>query len=433
MVLVTLPVRAQQLPSGEPLFVTASVDNDRPYIGQQITYIVKIYVRSGFPHRVHYQPPTFAGFWDPGETEEHEPSEIIEARDYRVIERRTILFPSVVETLTIETGVLTARDSEESIVVESNPVRVDVRPLPTGTPARFTGAVGRFEVSADVDTTTIRINESVQMTVKIEGSGNIDALPDPSWSAFQGWRAIESPVVASSYVIDGRLAGSRTYERVLVPETAGELAIPGISYTYFDPDLEQYAQAETSPIVVSIAAVEGVPSAPPTVVETEDDRAVQGAKRIKAVPSAVRKSGGEMTDSAVFWAMWCLPFLAIAGAVVWRRRREAWEASLADSRRRNALPNAKSALASAVAGGDDHDIAAADAVLSYMSDRFGEPLTGLTQEALGQQLRGAGVPAEVGGAGRPHPGLGRGSKVHAWGTVCRSGPHRTRHAATDRA
>ena len=279
--------------------------------------------------------------------------------------------------------------------MESVPVMVDVRPLPTEAPAGFTGAVGRFEVSADVDTTTIRMNESVQLTVKIEGSGNIDALPDPSWPEFQGWRVIESPAVASSEIIDGRLVGSRTYERVLVPEIAGELAVPGISYTYFDPDLEQYAQTATSPIVISIAAVDGVTSVPPSVVGAEGDRDAQGAKRIKAVPPSVRKSGGEMTDSVIYWAMWGLPLLAIAGAGVWRRRRDALEAALADSRRRNALPNAKSALASAVADGDDHDIAASGAVLSYLSDRFGEPLTGLTREALGQQLREAGVPAGV--------------------------------------
>ena len=397
MLLTALPVRAQQSPADESLFVTASVDNDRPYIGQQITYVSKIYQRSGFPYKVHYEPPTFAGFWKPRPTEQSELSETIDSEEYRVIELTTILFPGVVETIEIEPGVLTANTSEGSIVIESVAVPIDVRPLPTGAPAGFTGAVGRFQVSAESDTTAIRMNESVQLTVKIEGSGNIDALPDPSWPEFQGWRVIESPAVASSEIIDGRLVGSRTYERVLVPEMTGELTVPGISYTYFDPDLEQYAQTAASQIVISIAAVDGEPSVPPSVVGAEDDRAVQGARRIKAVPPSVRKSGGELTDSVVYWAMWFLPLLAIAGAVVWRRRRDAWEASLADSRRRNALPNAKSALASAVADGDDHDIAASGALLSYLSDRFGEPLTGLTREALGQQLRRAGVPAEVAG------------------------------------
>ena len=395
------PVRAQQLPSDEPLFVTASVDNDQPYIGQQITYISKIYQRADFPHRFRYEPPSFSGFWNPRATEKEPPleyRETINSTEYGVFELRTILFPSVVETLNIEPGVLTAsaRPSEGPIVVESIPVPVDVRPLPTGGPSGFTGAVGRFEVSAGVDTTTARMNESVQLTVRVEGEGNIEALPAPSWPKLQGWREVESPTVVSSEVIDGKLVGSRTYEIVLVPETASDLTVPEISYTYFDPDLEEYNQTTTSPIVVTIAAADGAPPLPPSSAGgAEDERTSLGAKRIRAAPPALRKSGGAMTDSAVYWAMWCLPLLAIAGAAVLRRRRDAREAALADSRRRNALPNARSTLARAEADGDDHSVAAADAVLSYVSDRFGVSLTGLTREALVERLMDAGVANEL--------------------------------------
>ena len=102
-----------------------------------------------------------------------------------------------------------------------------------------------------------------------------------------------------------------------------------------------------------------------------------------------------MTSSVFFWAMWVPPLLVIVGAAVWRRRRDAWEASLADSRRRNALPNAQAALRRATAGGDNPSVAAAAALSSYLSDRLGESLTGLTREALAKRLQDAGVPAEL--------------------------------------
>ncbi len=398
MIPATLPVRAQQLPSDEPLIVTASVDNGQPYIGQQITYISRIYQRSDSSHSLHYEPPGFAGFWDVQATEQNEFNETIDSREFRVIELRTLLFPSVVETIEIEPGVLTASTSSSHapIVVEGVPVVVEVRPTPTDAPVRFTGAVGRFEVSADVDTTTARMNETVQLTVKVEGEGNIDALPAPSWPEFQGWRVVESPAVVTSDVVDGRVVGSRTYEIVLVPEMAGELTVQEISYVYYDPDKEEYVEATTSPIVVTIAEADGAPSLPPSSVDgTKDERTVPGAKRIRPVPLALRKPSGDMTDSVVYWAMWSLPLLAIAGAALWRRRRDAWEAALVDSRRRNALANAQSTLARAAAGGDDHSIAAADAVLSYLSNRLRLSLGGLTREELVQRLRDGGVPNEV--------------------------------------
>ena len=397
MVLSALPVSAQQLPSDEQLFVTASVDNDRPYIGQQITYVSKIYQRSDSSHSLHYEPPGFAGFWNVRETEQDEYDETVDSVQYRVIELRTILFPSVVETIEIEPSVLTvpASPSEELIVVESVPVLVKVRPTPEDAPSGFTGAVGRFEIAAQVDTTTVLMNQSIQLTVTIQGTGNIDALPAPSWPEFRGWRVIESPAAANSEVIDGQLVGSRTYESVLVPEVSGELSVPEISYAYFDPDREEYAQATTSPIFVSVAAADGEMPLSPSSASGEDEAALPGTKRVRAVPPYLSKSGRAMTDSVVYWAMWGLPLLAIVGAVVWRRRRDAWEAALADSRRRNALPNARSTLTRAEAGGDDHSIAAADALLSYVSDRFGVSLTGLTREALVERLRDAGVTTEL--------------------------------------
>ena len=398
IILAAPPVRAHQSPPDEPLFVTASVDNDRPYIGEQIIYISKIYQLSDFPHSLHYEPPGFAGFWKVQETEQDEYGETIDSKEYRVIELRTILFPSVVETIEIEPGILTvaAGSSEGPVIVESTPIVIEVRSTPTDGSAGFTGAVGRFEISAEVDTKTSRMNESVQLTVKIQGEGNIDALPSPSWPEFQGWRVVESPTIVSSEVVDEKLVGGRTYESVLVPELAGELTVPGISYMYYDPDREEYVEATTSPIVVSVAEAEGVPSLTPSSVGgTVDEPASTGAKRIRQVPLALRKPGGELTDSVVYWAMWCLPLLVIAGAAIWRRRRDAWEAALADSRWRNALPNAQSTLARAVADGDDHSIAAADALLSYVSDRFGVSLTGLTREALVERLRDAGVATEL--------------------------------------
>ena len=395
---VALPVHAQQPPSNEPLFIAASVDNDQPYIGQRITYISRIYQRSDFPHRLHYQPPGFAGFWNVHDTEQDEHSETIDSREYRVIELRTILFPSVVETLEIEPGVLTvsASPSEGSIVVESHPVLVNVRPTPMNAPEGFTGAVGRFEIAAEVDTTTALMNESVLLTVKVQGEGNIDALPDPAWPEFQGWRAVESPPVARSEVVDGRIVGGRTYEIILIPQMAGELSIPEIRYTYYAPDLDEYVQAATSPIVVSVAGVAGMQSPQPPLDDAPaEERDASNAKTIKAVPSSLHRSGAETTSSVVFWAMWVPPLLVMIGAAVWRRRRDAWEASLADSRRRNALPNAQDALGRAMAGGDSHSIAAAAAVSSYLSDRFGESLTGLTREALVKRLQDAGVPTDL--------------------------------------
>ena len=398
--LVVSSVHAQA-PPDESLFVRASVDNHRPYLGQQITYVFKIYQGPGLPPsagQIRYTPPGFAGFWNSQPFEQDEYTETVDSNEYRVIELRTVLFPSVVGAVAIEPAALTIPTGSSGVphVIESAPVTVDVRPLPPGAPAGFTGAVGRFSISAEVDTTTGKVNEPVQLTVKVSGEGNIEALPDPAWPEFASWRVIESPADSATLVVDGRLTGSRTYRSVLVPEKAGELTIPEIGYAYFDPDLEQFVLAATAAIGMSIADADGLSAAPPLPeVASATEREDPELRPIKAVPSSLRQSGRELIGSVVYWAAWGVPLLALAGAVAWRRRRVALEAALAASHRQNALRDAQRALARAVASGDDPRVAAAEAGLSYIGARLETPVGGLTREALLRRLREAGVPPDL--------------------------------------
>ena len=388
-----------QSPPDESLLVRASVDNHRPYLGQQIAYILRVYQGPGAPPlagRIRYAPPAFTGFWNSQSIEQDEYTETIDSNEYRVVELRTLLFPSVVGTIAIEPAALTIPNGSSGApsVIESAPVAVDVRPLPPRAPAGFTGAVGRFSISAETDAATGRVNEPVQLTVKVSGVGNFEALPDPAWPEFAGWRVIESPADAASQVVDGRLTGSRTYGIALVPEEAGELTIPEIPYVHFNPDQDEYVQAATARIVMSIADQDGLPAPPPTVAAAAEPDGPE-MRPIKAVPSSLRQSGRELTGSVAYWAVWGIPLLALAWAVAWRRRRVALEAALAVSRRQSALPDARTALARAVASGDDPRVASAEAVLSYLSARLDTPVGGLTHEALLRRLREAGVPPDL--------------------------------------
>ena len=393
---VSMPVQAQA-PPGEPLFVRASVDNDHPYLGQQITYTFKVYQSSEVTvssTQVRYKAPGFAGFWNSYPVEQDKYSETIDSGEHQVTELRTLLFSSVVGTAVIDPAglVVSIGSSGDQDLLEGPPIAIEVRSLPVGSPAGFTGAVGRFEISAEADAAIGQVNEPVQITVTVSGEGNIEALPDPSWPEFAGWRVIESPAEASTEVVAGQVTGNRTFRVILVPERAGELTIPEIGYTHFDPDSERFVQTATAPIVVSVADSDGQAAAParPDISGGEEPAETE-MRPIKAVPSSLRRSGRELTGSAAYWVAWGIPLLAVAGALAWRRRQSALESARAASLRRNALPDARSSLARAVASGSDPRIAAADAVMSYLAARLETPLAGLTREILLWQLRESGA------------------------------------------
>ena len=391
MATISVPsIHAQSQGEG-PLFVRASVDNDRPYIGQQIAYVLRIYQRSDFTKKLRYIPPSFAGLWNSQPTQRDEYTEMIGSAQYRVIELRTLLFPSVVETITIEPASLRADaglpGGPDSL--ESEPVGVGVRPLPTGAPPGFVGAVGRFEISAEVNATIGTVNEPVLLTVKVTGDGNIEALPDPTWPEFSGWRAIESPPTSEAEVMDGRVTGIRAYELGLVPEESGDLTIPAIAYPHYDPEAERYIQIATVPIVLAIGGADGV-----SPLVSDDAEAEQSASEVrgnKPVPQELGRSRNGLTGTPVYWAAWVVPLLIIVGGAIWRRRVVVREAALATSRQQNALRNARSVLRRATEAGLDTRVASADALLSYMSDRLDVAVGGLTRDSLLQWLGEAGV------------------------------------------
>ena len=399
MSLVVLPSVHAQSPPDAPLFVRASVDNDRPYLGQQITYIFKLYQKSGVTlpsGEVRYESPDFAGFWNSQSVEQDEYTETIDSNEYRVIELQTVLFPSVLGTIAIEAAALTVSDGTAGgqSKLKAPPLTVQVRPLPSGSPGGFTGAVGRFDISAEVDLAAGQVNEPVQLRVTVSGEGNIEALPDPAWPEFDGWRVIESPADSDSQVVAGRITGSRTYGIVLVPEQAGELTIPEIGYTHFDPGLEEYVEAATAPIVISVVGADGLPEVPP-LPDPATGEEVPEIKPIKPVPPSLSQAGREFTGSTLYWAAWSIPVLVIVGAVLWRRRRARLETARAEALRRNALPDAQEALSRALTTGVDPRAATAQAVLSYLSARLETPVSGLTRQELLERIREAGVGSDL--------------------------------------
>ena len=396
---LTASAEAQQ--PDVPLFVSASVDSERPYVGQQITYIFRIHQRTDATEqkgKVEYKPPSFAGFWNAGLTEQQEFSETTPSGTYRVVELRTPLFPSVAGSITIEPGSLTVSGTgtQATETLVSSPVTIDAQPLPPDSPIGFGGAVGRFDISAQPEIRSEGEAGAVHLEVTVEGEGNLGALPDPNWPDFANWRVIESPEVSESRVVDDKLVGSRTYTLTLLPTNSGDLSIPQITYDYFDPYAESYIQTVTAPITVSIAGG-GLPKiVADSDAEPESAAGVsEGARPIKAAPPSLRREGSRLTGGTAYWAAWAVPLVAILAALAWRHRQTTLESARADSQRRNAVLNARRDMEHAISGGEDSRIAAADALLSYLAVRLNARVPRLTREELVERLRRAGVSDDI--------------------------------------
>ena len=304
-----------ELTSSKPRF-----DNDSPYLGEQIRYASKFYSADSFFIRPIHSSPDFVGFWNP---DRNRPARI--PRNHRGgrifggrIQRDTLSDHRGRHNHRTQYGGRSRRPPCPAHS-ESTPrprSKSGLRPLPLNEPASFTGAVGKYEIEASLDADSLTLGESVTMTVTISGQGNFDTLPDPVWRDAPGWRAFENDSFHRSFVQDGAINGSKTFERVLVPDAAGVFDLPPIEYSYFDPELEQYVTVSTDAMPVQVAPdPSAAPIPDPALAATEDgSMSVTDIRHIKPAPSGIGAPSDPVQLSPLIWGLGGLPVAAICGA-----------------------------------------------------------------------------------------------------------------------
>ena len=57
---------------------------------------------------------------------------------------------------------------------------IDVKPLPDGKPAGFTGAVGKFSMDVSTTKEKLKASESLEAKVEIRGNGNLNLFELPA-------------------------------------------------------------------------------------------------------------------------------------------------------------------------------------------------------------------------------------------------------------
>ena len=96
-------------------------------------------------------------------------------------ELTTWLFPTTPGQATIDPATVTTSGGffTRGAQVQSDPISIEVKPLPAGAPADFNGAVGQFEIKATPDRLSTRLGEPVTLQVELSGAGNWGTLGDP--------------------------------------------------------------------------------------------------------------------------------------------------------------------------------------------------------------------------------------------------------------
>lgn len=388
--------------SGQTFYVEAEVDKPIAYLGEQVTYTFRFYQARELMDSPHYGAPQWTGFWAERMEPQNQYLTSAGGVNYRVTELKTAIFPVVTGEQTIGPATLEIPGGffQSGQTLQTQPVTVQVQPLPTaGQPADFSGAVGRYTVRAAAEPLETHVNEPVNVYFEVSGTGNVSAVPEPAWPDVPGMRAYDahstSNTTSNNYVV----GGNKRFERLYIPEQAGEHTIPPFTLSYFDPISQTYRMASTEPIVVAVAPGAAGPVAPGG---NSQDVTLLGSdiRHIKAAPPELEDESRWVIQSVGFWAAWVAPLLMVVGAFVIQWQRHRLQGDPAYARRRRARKQAhrrlKAARQALDAGNSDGFYGELTrALITYVADKLNVPAAGLTFDGLREQLANREIPADL--------------------------------------
>ena len=212
------------------------------------------------------------------------------------------------------------------LALTSEPVTMRVQSLPTDrVPPGFTGAVGDFTLSASLSTNVVTAGDPITLTVRLTGRGPIEALKWEASSAWAGFKTYPSSTQVTNSDALG-LAGTKTFEQAVIPESPQVKEIPPISFSFFDPAQRRYRTIShpATPITVKAAAV--AVAQPVVVAATERDEAplppATDIVHIKSRPGAFAQIAPPWIERPGFLLLQCVPLALWLAALAWRRRTD---------------------------------------------------------------------------------------------------------------
>ena len=140
--------------------------------------------------------------------------------------------------------------------IQAPGIEIQVDPLPER-PANFSGGVGKFTVSAQLDKTETKANDPISMRIIVSGSGNLKLLKQPVVNLPKDFDKYEPKITDKSKLTSNGIEGSMVYDLLIVPRHQGKYEIPPVELTYFDTAENAYKTVKSEAFTLDVAKGSG--------------------------------------------------------------------------------------------------------------------------------------------------------------------------------
>ena len=140
--------------------------------------------------------------------------------------------------------------------IQAPGIEIQVDPLPER-PANFSGGVGKFNVSAQLDKTETKANDPISMRIIVSGTGNLKLIKQPVVNLPKDFDKYEPKVTDKSKLTTNGIEGSMVYDLLIVPRHQGKYEIPPVEFTYFDTAENAYKTVKSESFTLDVAKGSG--------------------------------------------------------------------------------------------------------------------------------------------------------------------------------
>ncbi len=392
---------------GPDVFLDASIDKPRPYVNEQVTLSVRFFTAVNLLGNPQYSPPELSGFISEDLPPERHGERVVNGRRYYFSEIKTALFPLRPGRASIGPAKVGCQVESQAAwdpfspdffnkffsqagggvpkVLQSRPITVEARPLPAqGKPSDFSGAVGRFRLAASLDRSSARVGDAVTLAVKVEGEGNIKSIAAPTLPPLPSFRSYDTVSSFNTSKTGDVVGGAAVFKTLIVPRAPGNLEVPPVTFSYFDPKSGSYRTLRTTALPLKVApapAGEASKASPsPETAEAPELTAVSNDIRyLKTAPveSWATKALGAVSRGGSTHA---IPLFLLILAFSWAKYSDFKAQNPSVERARRAWRAAQARLKAA---SEQTDPARVPSVLyetmrRYLADKLHEPPASLT-------------------------------------------------------
>lgn len=404
--------------SGADLFIKVSANKRRVHEQEPVLLTYKVYTLVDLT-QLNGKMPDLKGFHTqevPLPQQKSFKLETVNGRPYRTVTwSQYVMFPQVTGKLTIPAitfdGIVVQQNRsvdpfeaffnggsgyvEVKKKIKAPGLTIEVDPLPTR-PANFSGGVGRFSISAQLNKPTVKANNPVSLRVIVSGIGNLKLVKEPVVNFPKDFDKYDAKITDQTKLTANGVEGNMIFDIMAVPRHQGNFTIAPVELVYYDTGSNAYKTIRTQPIALNVEKGDGSGSMSDFTGQGDVEQLNKDIRYIKTGPTSLHGIDEFFFGSVGYWVSLAILLVAFISLFVIFRQRAIDNANVVKMRGKKAnkvatrrLRKASKLMLEGKAGEFYDEVL--HALWGYVGDKLNIPVENLSRENISQCLAERGV------------------------------------------